>query len=108
MKPLDPRLLREARGARGYLLGAVLFGFLTTALILAQAGLMAHVIAHAARGIDALWGTIAALLAVLLARAVAAYGSEATALRAAAATKSQLRRAMLERIVDLGPQWLGG
>jgi ATP-binding cassette subfamily C protein CydD len=106
MKPLDPRLLREAEAARGYLIGAIVCGAASTGLVLAQAGLLAHVIAHASQGIGALRVSVIALLAVLAARALATYGSEAMALRAAAATKSQLRRKLLRRIVDLGPQWL--
>jgi ATP-binding cassette subfamily C protein CydD len=78
-----------------------------TALVLAQAGLLAHVIAHASEGIRPLWISLVVLAGVLLARAVVGYGGEALALRAAAATKSQLRRKLLRHIVGLGPQWLG-
>jgi ATP-binding cassette subfamily C protein CydD len=107
MKPFDPRLIREASAARGYLIGAVIFGVATTALVLAQAGLLAHVIAHASGGVNVLRASLIALAAVLVARALATYGAEAMSLRAAAAVKSQLRRKLLRRIVSLGPQWLG-
>ncbi len=53
-------------------------------------------------------GTLGLLLAVLAARAVAGYGGEAAALRAAAAVKSQLRRRLIEHALRLGPAWLGG
>ena len=110
MKAVDPRLLRYASAARGYLAGTVGLGLLATALILAQAGLLAHALAAAARGtgLAALASTLVALLIVAAARAAAAYGGEVAALRAAAAVKSQLRRRLTAHAVGLGPAWLGG
>jgi ATP-binding cassette subfamily C protein CydD len=107
VRPLDPRLVRQAAAARTFLGGAVACGLAMTALVLAQAGLLAHVIAHASAGIRPLWISLVVLAGVLVVRAVVGYGGEALALRAAAATKSQLRRKLLRHIVDLGPQWLG-
>ena len=85
-RPFDPRLLRHAGGARGYLAVTVSLGLVTTALVLAQAGLLAHALAGAARGtgLRALAGTLIALLCVLAGRAAAAYGGETAAMRAAA------------------------
>ena len=109
MHPVDRRLLRHARAARGYLIIAVGLGLAAAALILAQAGLLARALATAARTTAApLWGTLAALLCVVAARAAVAYGGEAAALRAAATVKSQLRRALAARALGLGPVWLGG
>jgi len=110
MRPVDPRLLRHAAAARGYLVLTVALGLATTALILAQAGLLAHALAAPATGIGvaALATTLGVLLAVLAARAVAAYGGEMAALRAAAAVKSQLRRKLTAHLLRLGPAWLGG
>ena len=45
MRPADPRLLRHARAARGYLIFTVGLGLVVTALVLAQAGLLAHALA---------------------------------------------------------------
>jgi ATP-binding cassette, subfamily C, bacterial CydD len=108
--PVDPRLLRYAGAARGYLVVTVALGLAGTALILAQAGLLAHALATAARGDVAatLAGTLTALLIVVAARAAVSYGGEATALRAAATVKSQLRSALTKRALRLGPGWLGG
>jgi len=108
--PVDPRLLRYARAARGYLVVTVALGLAGTALILAQAGLLAHALATAARGevAGALAGTLIALLIVVLTRAAVSYGGEVTALRAAATVKSQLRSALTARALRLGPGWLGG
>ncbi len=88
----------------------VVLGLAGTALILAQAGLLAHALATAARGdaAAALAGTLAALLVVVAARAAVNYGGEVAALRAAATVKSQLRRALTARSLRLGPLWLGG
>jgi ATP-binding cassette subfamily C protein CydD len=112
VKPLDPRLLRYSAAARGYLAVTVGLGLAATGLILIQAGLLAHVLASAATGTGArgmytaLAGTLVALLTVLLARAAASYGGEATALRAAAVVKSQLRRQLTDHVLRLGPSWL--
>jgi ATP-binding cassette subfamily C protein CydD len=107
VKPLDPRLLRYSAAARGYLAVTVLLGLAAAALILLQAGLLAHVLAAAATGtaVRLLAGPLAALAIVLAARAAAGYGGEVTALRAAAAVKSQLRRRLTDHVLKLGPSW---
>src|ERR1700751_6147526 len=93
MRLLDPRLLRQAGSARGYLSITV-----------------ARALAGAARGtgIAALSGVLAWLGVVVAGRAVAAAGGEAAALRAAAAVKSGLRRRLSGHVLRLGPKWLGG
>src|ERR1700727_1530628 len=101
--PVDPRLLRYAGAARGYLVVTVELGLAGTALILAQSGLRAHALATAARGDVAatLAGTLTALLIVVAARAAVNYGGDVTALRAAATVKSQLRSALPARALRL-------
>src|ERR1700748_976335 len=110
MRAVDPRLLRHARSARGYLVVTVLLGLAVTGLILAQAALLAHALAAAALGTGAaaLAGTLGLLFGVVLARGAAAYGGEAAALRAGATVKSQLRRKLTAHCLRLGPAWLGG
>src|SRR5499427_3623031 len=110
MRAVDLRLLRHAGAVRGYLAGVVVLGLAVTALVLAQAGLLARALAGAAPGIGtaALWPVLVALLAVMLARAVATYGGEAAALRTSATVKSQLRRRLAAQVLRLGPAWLGG
>jgi len=111
-RAFDSRLLRYARAAApGYLAVAVGLGLAGTALILAQAGLLAHALAAAGRGSGTaavLRVTLLALLVVVVARAAATYGGEVAALRAAATVKSQLRRALADRSVRLGPSLPGG
>jgi ATP-binding cassette subfamily C protein CydD len=110
MRAVDPRLLRHARAARSHLIVTVVLGLVVTGLILAQAALLAHALAGAARGTGAaaLAGTLVLLLVVVAARGAAAYGGEAAALRAAATVKSQLRRQLTGHCLRLGPAWLGG
>ena len=110
MRPLDPRLLRYSAAARGYLAVTVGLGLAATALILLQASLLAHVLAAAATGtgVSVLAGSLGLLAIVLAARAAAGYGGEVTALRAAAAVKSQLRRRLTDHVLKLGPAWLTG
>jgi ATP-binding cassette, subfamily C, bacterial CydD len=110
MRPVDPRLLRYARAARGYLAVVVLLGLVLTGLVLAQAGLLARVLAGAAPGVGtaALWPVLVSLLAVMLARAAVTYGGEAAAQHASATVKSQLRRRLAAQVLRLGPAWLGG
>ena len=104
------RLLRQAGAARGYLSVAIGLGLAGTALILLQAGLLARLLAGAARGtgVTALAGALAWLGVVVAGRAVAAAGGEAAALRAAAVVKSGLRRRLSARALELGPGWLSG
>ena len=104
--PVDPRLLAYAASTRRFLRGSVAIGALGAALAIAQAWLLAAIVAgsfvhHDALG--ALWGAIAALGAVVAARAVLAWATERAAHRSSASAKSELRVALVERIAELGP-----
>jgi ABC-type transport system involved in cytochrome bd biosynthesis fused ATPase/permease subunit len=109
MRPVDPRLFRHARAGRGYLLVTAALGVVTTGMVIAQAELLARLLANAVRGTGpaALSAPLIALLAVVAVRAAGAYGSEVAALRAAATVKSQLRRSLAVHLQRLGPSWLG-
>ena len=82
---------------------------MVTVLILAQAGLLAHILASAAagHGAAALRGSLVALLAVVAGRAAAVQAGEVAALRGAAAVKERLRSRLTRHALDLGPAWLG-
>ena len=88
MRAVDPRLLRHAGAARGYLAIVVPLGLTVTALVLAQAGLLARALAGAAPGAGPveLRPVLVSLLVVVLARAAAVYGGEVAALRTSAAS----------------------
>lgn len=108
-RPSDRRLLRYARPARAYLAGLVVVTAAVAGLVILQAQLLATAIAGAFGGDlgrPALGGTIAALAAVVAGRAALAWAVEAFAYRASAGVKSQLRRDLLRRAVELGPRWL--
>jgi ATP-binding cassette subfamily C protein CydCD len=105
VRALDPRLLRYARETRTFLLVSVGLGVLSALLILAQAWLLADVVAGAfrhGRDLAQLQRPLAVLLGVVLARATVAWAAELAASRCSARAKSQLRGALLERAATLG------
>jgi ATP-binding cassette subfamily C protein CydCD len=107
--PLDPRLLHYARTTRRFLVLAVAIGGATALLLIAQAWLIAHIVAGAFldhRTLTSLRGSLLALLAVVAGRSVLAWGAERTAHRASASAKSELRRAAAEHVAALGPAGL--
>jgi thiol reductant ABC exporter CydD subunit len=111
VKPLDPRLVRYAGATRGYLVACVALGLAVAGLIVAQATLLADGITAVfldGAGAGALRGTLIALGAVVVGRALLAWAQEMAAHRAAAAVKTQLRERLLGQVVRLGPGWLTG
>jgi len=95
MKPLDPRLVRYAGATRWYLLACVAIGVAGAGLIVAQATLLADgIVGHFA------WPALAAVVA---GRAFLAWLQELTAVRAAAAVKTQLRGRLLAHVARVGP-----
>ncbi|MHB1819829.1 MAG: thiol reductant ABC exporter subunit CydD, partial [Streptosporangiaceae bacterium] len=78
MKPIDWRLVRRSGAARGYLITAVVLGLATTALIMAQASVLAGLLSGAlGSAAAALAGPLVLLLMIVTARALAALGGEA-------------------------------
>ncbi len=111
VKPLDPRLLQHARATRGFLAASVAIGTMSALLLVAQAFLIAGVVADAFQGgatVADLSGPISALVGIAVARAILVWGSEAVGHRSAARATSQLRMQVLERAIRLGPAFLGG
>lgn len=109
MKPLDPRLLRYARAARGYLALTVALGLVTAALVIAQAILLAQVLAAAAHDgatLPDLLPRVGWLAAVVAARALAVGVQERYAHRAATRAVAELREQVVARAAALGPRWL--
>ncbi len=104
MKPVDPRLLRYAGAARGFLAASALIGVIQTAVTIAFAWLLTDAITGALAGRDVtsslLWLLLTALLRGLLIAA-----SDAAGTRAAAKTGMQLR-ALVAAVGRLGPGWL--
>jgi ATP-binding cassette subfamily C protein CydCD len=111
VRALDPRLLQYARATRVFLYISVSLGVLSALLILAQAWLLADVVAGAfrhGRDLSQLRTSLTVLLCVLLARAAVAWAAELAASRSSARAKSQLRAALLERAATLGLEGLPG
>ncbi|WP_431836630.1 thiol reductant ABC exporter subunit CydD [Cellulomonas sp. Y8] len=109
MKPLDPRLLRYARAARGYLALTVALGLVTAGLVIAQAILLAQVLAAAAHDgatLPDLLPRVGWLAAVVAARALAVGVQERYAHRAATRAVAELREQVVARAAALGPRWL--
>ncbi|GAA4700375.1 ATP-binding cassette, subfamily C, CydD [Promicromonospora umidemergens] len=111
MKPIDPRLLQQVRAARWYVALTVGLGVAAAALIVAQALLIAALLAPVVRG-DATSGPalawpFAGLALVIAGRAGIAWAQERYALRAAARTIAELRRAVVEAWALRGPRAAG-
>jgi len=111
MRPLDPRLLRHAHAARGYVALTAALGIVTAALVVGQAVLLAHALGRAVHdGADlAAIAPLAGWLAVVVAlRAATTYVQERFAHRAATRAVAELREAVVAHAAALGPRWLAG
>ncbi|MGW1731303.1 thiol reductant ABC exporter subunit CydD [Streptomyces sp. NPDC001999] len=111
MKPIDPRLLRYARATRLFLAAVVALGVVGAALVIAQAMLIAEVVVGGFEDgltVPGLRTPLILLMAVALGRGLVSWLTELAAYRASAAVKSELRRRLLDRAAELGPDWLSG
>ncbi|GAB2458354.1 thiol reductant ABC exporter subunit CydD [Xylanimonas ulmi] len=112
MRPLDPRLLRRARSARRYVVLTAGLGLGSAVLVVAQAllvaSLLAGLVTHGSVPGPSAARTLAALGAVAAGRAAVAWAQERYAQRAAARTIAELRAQVVAHAVALGPRWAGG
>jgi len=109
VKPLDPRLLKYARAARGYLALTVATGLLTAGLVIAQAVVLARALGGAAQGdldLQGAMGAVGILAAIIGARALSTFVQERYAHRAATSTINELREQLVAHGARLGPRWL--
>jgi ATP-binding cassette subfamily C protein CydCD len=107
MTALDRRLLRHAPALRGFVGLSAGIGVATALLVITQAGLLAEAIATAfldGAGLADLALPLVALVCVVLGRAALGWGGEVAAQRAAAAVVAQLRAALLDHVLRLGPR----
>lgn len=107
MKPLDPRLLRYARSARGYLALTVGLGLVTGALVAAQALLLAHALGSAvAEGasLAQVAPLVGWLVLVVVLRALTAAVQERYAHRAATRAVAELRERVVAHAAAVGPR----
>ncbi len=109
MRPLDPRLIKWAQATRLFLILSVILGAVTAVTIVIQAALLARIITDVfQRGADlaGIGQLTAGLTAVFAIRALLSYLQDWIAFRSSAQAKSQLRMAVLDHAVKLGPQFL--
>ena len=109
MRPLDPRLLTYARVTRKFLVASVIIGTLIALLAVAQAFALASIITKVFQdgaSLADVMGAVWILVGVILARVVLSYLNEVAANATAAKAKSQLRTALLDHVMKLGPVWL--
>jgi thiol reductant ABC exporter CydD subunit len=100
VRAVDARLLRWGRTTRRYLIASVLLGAIRALLVVAQAWLLATVIASAfvdGKDLAQLTTPMGLLLGVVILRAVVVWASELSADRCSARIKSEMRAALLER-----------
>ncbi|MCH7230968.1 thiol reductant ABC exporter subunit CydD [Glycomyces sp. L485] len=103
-RTFDRRLLHRAKGATPYIAVCVAIGTATTACVIAGAWLIARLVSGAFAGgqsLEELAPSLAALAAVLGARALLASVQEAAAHSAAAGVKTALRRQVLAHLMRL-------
>jgi thiol reductant ABC exporter CydD subunit len=105
MRAVDRRLLSCGRPTRIYLATSVLLGTAKALLLVAQAWLLATIIAGAfmdGKNLGELRSQIELLLGVIVLRAAVAWTAEVAANRCSARVKSWLRAALVKRVADLG------
>ena len=98
-----------AQATRVFLVATVVAGLITTAAIIAQAVLLATIITEVFQQdatLDQVWPQTMMLAGVIVVRAVLAFCVEWAAFHSSARAKSQLRMAVLEHAVALGPEFL--
>ncbi|SJM63158.1 Transport ATP-binding protein CydD [Actinomycetales bacterium JB111] len=111
MKPVDPRLLTQARGARRYVVLVAVTGALTAGLVVAQVLLLARILARAIEdgwSLDQVREPLVWLAVALAARVAVHSLQEAVAHRAARDIVAELRAALLDHALALGPRWRAG
>ncbi len=106
MNPTQRRLLGAAPGGPALLVRTAVLGILGAALLIAQAALLAHVVAGSFLGHQppsALAGPLLWLLAVIAGRALLAFGLELNGRLFATRVKLALRFRLAAHLLDLGP-----
>ena len=110
MRALDPRLLHRARAARVALGADAILGIVAALLVLAQAVLLARVVARSFDGasLEEVATPLVLLLVVVVARAAATWGFETIGTQAAAGVVSQLRLDLVGSRLKGNPTALDG
>ncbi|MCL2783333.1 MAG: ABC transporter transmembrane domain-containing protein, partial [Propionibacteriaceae bacterium] len=95
--PINPRLLREARATRGFVIGVGAVGVAQSFLVIAQATIIAGTVSRVfdTHNVDGVWTAAGWLLAVFAVRGALTWATSLLAHRASAEVKSSLRRRVL-------------
>lgn len=105
VRPVDPRLVRYARAARGYFAASALIGLVQTAVVITFAWLLTDAVTGAIAGRD-VTGSLLWLVGLAGVRGLLIALSDAAGSRAAVRTGSELRAALVAAIGRLGSGWL--
>ena len=108
MKPMDPRLLKYAKSARGYIIFITVFGFLSAVFIIAQDWLISKaatpvIMEH--QPLSFIVPTLGVLVLVLLGRGLSLLIRQWFAHRAATGAIREIREKVLTHATKLGPRW---
>jgi len=106
MRPIDPRLLREAPAARRFLVAAAALGLLAAACIVAQAVAVGRIVAAVVIGHHPVASTrsdVVALVAATAVRAATAWTLESGGRITALAVAGELRRKLLAHLLAARP-----
>ncbi len=108
---LDRRLLRQLETVRVLFGGAILLSATSGLLLIAQAWLLSQIVARVflrEQGLGDVAPLLAALLAVIVLRAMVTWGGDAVASETAERIKGDLRERLYARIIALGPAYTRG
>ena len=106
MRPVDPRLLREAPAARRFLAAAAVLGLLAAASIVTQAVAVGRIVAElflAHRSLAHVHGDLVALVAATAVRAAVAWTLESGGRVTALAVAAELRAKLLAHVLAARP-----
>jgi ATP-binding cassette subfamily C protein CydCD len=108
---LDSRLLRRVRDSRLALILTIALGIGAGVLTVLQAGFLSQVISRVfidGDSLDQVTRALLILLGIIILRSGLVWGSEAAANNIAVRVKTDLRRALFEKLINLGPRYAHG
>lgn len=106
----DRKLLRRIAGIRFFLFLTIAISAAIGGCIIAQAYFVAHIVNNVFLGhqsLTLLAPLLFAFIVVIVARALLLWGSDIASFRIAGRAKIQLRRQLYERLLALGPAYIG-
>lgn len=108
MRPFDPRLLRYAHSARRHIIAISAIGFITAALVIAQALVLSAAVSPVVTGhatLSDVWHWVLILIGIVALRGGLVALREAMGHRAAEQAIGELRDTLVRKAEALGPRW---